>query len=225
MIRHPRSERLFAIGLSGLGGFVDAVGFIALGGFYVSFMSGNSTRLAVGLAGNSLSAVIAGGLIAAFVSGVVLGSWIGRSAPRRPTTVLLLVASLLALAALAAMFGARRSALLVAACAMGAENTIFERDGEVSIGVTYMTGTLVKFGQHLATALSGGARPGWAPYLLLWLGLVSGAVCGALVYPRLGLEALWIAAIAAVCLALTALRIGLGGPGETPAQNVTRTSA
>jgi uncharacterized membrane protein YoaK (UPF0700 family) len=211
MIRHPRSERLFAIGLSGLGGFVDAVGFIALGGFFVSFMSGNSTRLAVGLAGNSESASIAGSLIAAFVGGVVLGSWIGRRARRRPTAVLLLVASLLALASLSAMFGARLSALVVAACAMGAENTIFERDGEVSIGVTYMTGTLVKFGQHLATALSGGPRIAWVSYLLLWLGLVFGAVCGALVYPHLGIQALWWAAIAAVCLAFAALRIGMGG--------------
>lgn len=31
------------------GGYVDAVGFMMTGGFFVSFMSGNSTRLAVGL--------------------------------------------------------------------------------------------------------------------------------------------------------------------------------
>jgi uncharacterized membrane protein YoaK (UPF0700 family) len=212
MIRHHRSERLFAVGLAGLGGYVDAVGFIALGGFFVSFMSGNSTRLSVGLAGNSMSAAIAAGLIAAFVAGVVLGSWIGRSARRRPTAVLLLVASLLALAALSSMFGTKRVAMAVAACAMGSENTIFERDGEVSIGVTYMTGTLVKFGQHLTTALSGGPRTTWLPYLLLWLGLVSGAVCGAFTYPRLGLEALWIASIVAVCLAVAALKIDMRGP-------------
>ncbi len=30
--------------------------------------------------------------------------------------------------------------------AMGAEDLIFERNGDVTIGVTYMTGTLVKFG-------------------------------------------------------------------------------
>jgi uncharacterized membrane protein YoaK (UPF0700 family) len=36
---------------------------------------------------------------------------------------------------------------------MGAENALFERDGEVQIGLTDMTGTLVKFGQRLFSAL------------------------------------------------------------------------
>jgi uncharacterized membrane protein YoaK (UPF0700 family) len=215
MIRHQRSERLFAIGLSALGGYVDAVGFIALGGFFVSFMSGNSTRLAVGLVSNPINAAIAGGLIAAFVSGVVLGSWVGRKARRRPTAVLILVAGLLTLASLSAVFGARPFALAIAACAMGAENTIFEREGEVSIGVTYMTGTLVKFGQRLAAALAGGPRLAWAPYLLLWLGLVFGAVCGAAAFPCLGIQSLWLAAFAAASLAFAAAKLGIGGPAVT----------
>jgi len=208
MIRHQRSERIFAIGLSCLGGYVDAVGFISLGGFFVSFMSGNSTRLSVGLVSNPLNAAVGGGLVAAFISGVVLGSWIGRYALRRRPAVLLLVAGLLAFASLSGVLGAKDCAMALAACAMGAENTVFERAGEVSIGVTYMTGTLVKFGQHLAAALTGGPRTAWAPYLLLWLGLVFGAACGALVYPHLGIQALWIAATAAACLAIAALKIG-----------------
>jgi uncharacterized membrane protein YoaK (UPF0700 family) len=214
MIRHPRSERLFAVGLSCLGGFVDAVGFIALGGFFVSFMSGNSTRLAVGLTKNFLNATIAGSLVAAFVGGVILGSWTGRGARLRPTVVLLLVAGLLALASISAVFRTNRTALIIAACAMGAENTVFEREGEVSIGVTYMTGTLVKFGQHVASALSGGPRTAWVPYLLLWLGLVFGAVCGALAFSHLGIQALWIAAVAALGLAFAASRIGVGAGSD-----------
>ena len=70
MIRHERSDRLFAIGLSGLGGYVDAVGFISLGGFFVSLMSGNSTRLAVGLVSNPLDAAAAGLAIAARKIGI-----------------------------------------------------------------------------------------------------------------------------------------------------------
>jgi uncharacterized membrane protein YoaK (UPF0700 family) len=214
MLRHRRSDRLFAIGLSSLGGFVDAVGFIALGGFFVSFMSGNTTRLAVGLVRQPGNAAIAAGLIAAFVGGVVLGALTARRARRRPTVVLLLVAALLALAALSAAVGARRTALIIAAGAMGAENTVFEREGEVSIGVTYMTGTLVKLGQRLAAALCGGPKAAVVPYLLLWLGLVFGAVCGALVYPRLGVQALWIGAVAAAGLAIAALRIDAAAPGS-----------
>ncbi|MFZ1966902.1 MAG: DUF1275 family protein, partial [Bradyrhizobium sp.] len=33
--------------LSALAGYVDGIGFIHLGGLFVSFMSGNSTRLGV----------------------------------------------------------------------------------------------------------------------------------------------------------------------------------
>ncbi|MDM8353607.1 DUF1275 family protein, partial [Brevundimonas diminuta] len=36
--------------LAGLAGYVDSLGFLHLGGVFVSFMSGNTTRLAVNLA-------------------------------------------------------------------------------------------------------------------------------------------------------------------------------
>jgi uncharacterized membrane protein YoaK (UPF0700 family) len=91
--------------------------------------------------------------------------------------------------------------------AMGAENAVFERDGEVHIGLTYMTGTLVKLGQHLTRALTGGPRWGWRPYLLLWLGLTAGATTGALAWPYLGLNNLWIAACAAATAAVVARRL------------------
>lgn len=79
------------------------------------------------------------------------------------------------------------------AAAMGTVNNVFQRDGEVSIGVTYMTGALVKLGQQLAVALSGGPRWNWLPYLMLWLGLVAGAMTGGGLFAMMGLHALWIA--------------------------------
>ena len=200
--------RVFAVCLSALAGYVDAIGFLALGGFFVSFMSGNSTRLAVGLAGAAPTALVAGGLIGSFVAGVVLGALVGRFTPRRrPAVILGVVAGLLTLASGSAALGWRPAAVACMAMAMGAENTLFEREGEVSVGLTYMTGTLVKLGQRLAAALTGGDRWGWLPYLLLWLGLVGGAVVGALCYPRLGLQALWLAVVAAIGLALVGARL------------------
>jgi uncharacterized membrane protein YoaK (UPF0700 family) len=65
---------------------------------------------------------------------------------------------------------------------MGASNTIFRRDGELIIGVTHMTGTLVKLGHRLADAALGGSSTAWVPYLLLWLALVSGGILGAVSY-------------------------------------------
>jgi uncharacterized membrane protein YoaK (UPF0700 family) len=201
--RYDRRVQLIAACLSALAGYVDAIGFIKLGGFFVAFMSGNTTRLGVGLAQGSAQAVLAAGLVATFVAGVVAGSLTGKAANNyRRRAVLLLVATLLAIAAALGGLGAPLAATVAMTLAMGAENAVFEQDGEVHIGLTYMTGTLVKLGQRIASALLGGDRWAWRPYLLLWLGLISGATTGAFLYPELGLGGLWIAAAAAVLFGL-----------------------
>ncbi len=205
MIRYDGRTRALAAGLSALAGFVDAIGFIKLGGFFIAFMSGNSTRLAVGIAQRSENAAIAGGLVGTFVAGVVLGSLVGRLAEaRRRTAVLAAVTLLLTLAAGFGALGQGRAAVICMALAMGAENAVFEEDGEVRIGLTYMTGTLVKVGQRLTAALTGDDRWAWAPFLMLWAGLLAGATAGAIAYQAIGLSALWIAAAAAAGLTLAA---------------------
>lgn len=192
------------------GGYVDAVGFMMTGGFFVSFMSGNSTRLAVGLIDGAAYAAVALSLIAAFVAGASIGALVGRMAKdRRGLAVLILVSLLLAAAATLSSFDADRLAIMLLALAMGAENTIFAEDGEVRIGLTYMTGTLVKLGKNITTALLGGAPFGWVPYFLLWLGLVIGAALGAAAYVHAGPSALWPAAAAMAALALAAAKLPL----------------
>ncbi len=211
MTRLDRRVRVFAACLAALAGYVDAIGFLQLGGFFVSFMSGNTTRLGVGLAQAPSSALVAGGLIGTFLIGVVLGALVGRAAGahRRPA-VLLLVAGLLAAAAGLHSVGAPRLTIVAMGLAMGAENAVFEENGDVRIGLTYMTGTLVKLGQRIAAAVLGGDRWAWTPYLLLWSGLLIGAIAGALSYPPLGLASLWLAAGAAAVLALVATVLGSG---------------
>ena len=204
MIRQNRRVRLFAMGLSALAGYVDAVGFMALGGFFVSFMSGNTTRMAVGLVDHAAAASRAGGLIALFVAGVVIGSLVGRTARRPKVGVLLTVSGLLGAGACAGALGHPLIAAAGMALAMGAENAVFARDGDVQIGLTYMTGTLVKMGQRLAGALLGDPAWDWWPYALLWAGLAGGAVIGAFAYAAIGLATLWIAAGAAFLAALFA---------------------
>ena len=63
-----------------------------------------------------------------------------------------------------------------------------------------MTGALVKVGQLVADALTGGARFGWVPNLLLWVALVAGSLCGALAYHWINLAAIWFAACVALAL-------------------------
>ena len=207
MIHYDRRLRSLAILLAMLAGFVDAIGFLRLGGMFVSFMSGNSTRLAVGIAAGSATAVLAATLIAAFVSGVVAGSLLSASAPlNRKPLVLIAVAVLLGAAALLSHWHFDRAAVLIMAFAMGCANTVLQRDGEVSVGVTYMTGALVKVGQRIGAALLGGDPLGWLLFLLLWLGLVTGGIIGAISYAYVGMDCLWAASAAAFILAAFAHR-------------------
>lgn len=205
MVSTDPAGRVLAIALAGLAGFVDAIGFLHLGGFFVSFMSGNSTRLAVGVSARTPEAVVAGGLILSFVVGVVAGSLVGhRAGYLRRRTVLTFVTGLLLAAAGLTRLGSVGGGVAVAASAMGAMNAVFERDDDIPFGVTYMTGALVKVGQRLALALRGGSRTEWLPFALLWLGLVLGAITGSALYLAVGLDSFWLAALASAMLAVAA---------------------
>src|SRR3546814_20873425 len=95
-----------AVLLAVLAGFVDAIAYISLGGFFASFMSGNTTRLGVGLAtGTAADAWNAGALILAFLCGVVGASILSaRFARWRKPGVVIAVAGCLAIAGGAAPF-------------------------------------------------------------------------------------------------------------------------
>lgn len=77
---------------------------------------------------------------------------------------------------------------------------LFQIDGGGGLGLTYVTGALVRVAQFIAAALIGGARFAWLPNLLLWAALVAGSVCGALAYLWINLAAIWFAAAAASTL-------------------------
>jgi uncharacterized membrane protein YoaK (UPF0700 family) len=207
-----RRNIALACALSALAGYVDGIGYLHLGGLFVAFMSGNSTRMGVSLAeGHWLAAFEALGLIALFVIGAAAGSLIvfGRGVHRQPW-LLLVEALLLAVAALCYSFGLPNLAVAAIVLAMGLENAVFQIDGGAGLGLTYVTGALVKVGQLVAEALAGGPRWGWAPNLLLWAALVAGSLCGALAYHWINLAAIWFAAAAALALsAIVAVTIHL----------------
>jgi uncharacterized membrane protein YoaK (UPF0700 family) len=145
------------------------------------------------------------------VIGAAAGSLIvlGRGTNRQPW-VLLAEAALLGAAALCYAFGLSDVAVAAIVLAMGMENAVFQIAGGAGLGLTYVTGALVKVGQLAAEALTGGGRWGWAPNLLLWAALVAGSLCGALAYHWINLAAIWFAAGAALALsAIVAVTIHL----------------
>lgn len=210
MTRLDWRGRTVAISVSALAGYLDAIGFIGSGGFFVSFMSGNSTRAGVGLAHGASPALVAACLVGAFVSGAfVCAALVHRTFRWRVRAVLGLVAVVLTAAAVAGAWMSSLAVFALVAFAMGAVNLLFEENGDVRVGLTYMTGTLVKLGNRLANAVTGGERWSWLPFAAAWLALVAGAALGALAYSRIGLLSLWPAALAMWLLALFGPSLGL----------------
>ena len=195
----PSEDTLFrwlTIGLAILAGYIDAIGFLTLGGYFVSFMSGNSTQFAVGMndLGAWRQAAIPFGIIVLFVVGVMAGHALRHFARRPSLAVLSLTTALLVAAAVAEELHLAMLAAPLLTLTMGAANNAFIREGEPTSSVTYVTGTLVKFGQHFAGWLLGQPKSDWRPFQHLWLGLVSGAILGAVFYGWWGLPAIWVAA-------------------------------
>jgi uncharacterized membrane protein YoaK (UPF0700 family) len=202
------ARRRFAVALAALAGCVDAVGYLSASGYFVSFMSGNTTRLGVALGTDQTLAWQPALLIAGFVGGVTGGALIARRAGRNAKpAVVALVTALLLCAAAARMLGLPSLMLAALVIAMGAINNTFQRGGEVAIGITYMTGALVRIGQSLAHRLSGQHDPSWRSWASLWGGLLAGAVLGATLQDRLPMGCLWIASAWSAVMIVVALNL------------------
>lgn len=213
MTGYSRSLIGLAIALAGLAGYVDAIGFIVLSGQFVSFMSGNMTQMSVSIAdGLWAAARVPAAVIVLFLLGIALGTVITYVTERysvrtRKVAVLSVVTALLVLGAILGSFDIVPGAVTAMALSMGAVNSVFQRDGEVTIGVTYMTGALVKMGQRLTGAFLGGPRWAWLQHFGMCAGLIGGAVLGALAHRWIGIHALWPAAGTAAALTVVAWRV------------------
>lgn len=182
MYQFARAERLLAYGIASVAGFVDAAGFLAADRYFVSFMSGNTTRLGVELAGGTRAALVAGSLLFGFMIGVAIGALVAETTVRyRKSSVLALSCLFLGIAAAGHAFGSMAAFLGGSVLAMGAINNVFRRDGGVALGVTYMTGALVRMGEGLAGLISGSGKgaKGAIPSMILWGSLATGGFVGA----------------------------------------------
>ena len=200
-----RGQAWLAVGLTVLAGYVDAVGFLHLGHVFIAFMGGNTTQLGVGLAGKpppELGTMAA--VLCLFILGAVAGHLVWGAARRKAASVLTLVTALL-LCGMALLDAGQPTASIAAiALSMGAMNATFGKSGGIPIPVTYPTGTLVNVGELIAAAVTGGAAFAWLVPLVRVCGFVAGSALGALAFPALHLDAIWLATAAAAALTATA---------------------
>jgi uncharacterized membrane protein YoaK (UPF0700 family) len=185
--------------LAGLAGMVDAIGFLRLGHLFVSYMSGNTTQFAVAVGRNRLAE--AGSillLIVLFVLGAAGGQLIVHFTGRRHLTAVL--ATVMALLMLAAVMETAPAPMVLA---MGALNAAMHRAGNVAVSLTFVTGTLVRFGQGLGDFLAGRADGwAWAAQAVPWVGLIAGATIAGTAYERIGSAVDWVPVGAAGALLL-----------------------
>ncbi|GAC1328679.1 MAG: YoaK family protein [Beijerinckiaceae bacterium] len=204
MLHRPRF--VFGVLLTGVAGFVDAVGFISLGGFYVSFMSGNTTQLGIGLVRNDWSIVgVPSLLVACFVIGAFTGTLIASLCGRWSLPATLLLEGVLLGCALILSLGATATigTALPLALAMGAQNAALKDERGRRFGATFVTGTVFGFGETLALWCIGRAEAAtWSKNALGWLAMAAGAAAGSWAFSLHGLTALVVPAFSVLGLAL-----------------------
>jgi uncharacterized membrane protein YoaK (UPF0700 family) len=204
MNREDRAQLILSVILVAVAGSVDAIGFLKLGHLFVSYMSGDSTQFAVYASRFSWrEAAPPAAVVVLFLIGIIAGRLIGRAAKEWRHSVVILVESVLL--AIAAVIPPHDFwGVVPVVLAMGAQNAALHKAGKEKGSLTYITGTLVSFAEKFADALSGSEpeeRWAWIPDLLLWMGLILGAVCGAMGYDRFRFKALLVPASVLVVVA------------------------
>ncbi|WP_369806529.1 YoaK family protein [Mycobacterium sp. E3198] len=204
------SEARLSWVLAGLAGVLGATAFTHSAGYFVTFMTGNAQRAALGyFRGDVLLSMTAALLLVCFVAGVVIASvcrrhfWVAH--PHGPTV--LTTFSLLAATVVDVLDEGWEENLLdfapimLVAFAIGALNTSFVKDGEVSVPLSYVTGTLVKMGQGIERHIAGGTAADWLGYFLLFTSFVLGAIVGGGI--SLVVNGTWMLVVATAVSALT----------------------
>lgn len=199
--------------LAGLAGVLGATAFTHSEGYFVTFMTGNAQRAVLGFFRHDvLLSISAGVLMLCFVIGVVVASVCRRrfwsAHPHGPTV--LTTFSLITATVLDVLEEGWQENMLDFAPIMlvvfgiGALNTSFVKNGEVSVPLSYVTGTLVKMGQGIERHIAGGTAADWLGYFLLLASFMLGAVVGGCI--SLVVNGTWMLVVASgVCAFTTAI--------------------
>ena len=201
----------FSLLLTGLAGFVDAIGLLHLNHLYVSFMSGNSTHFGLALARLSMADVFwIAFFISSFVAGASLGTWvIDRSQTAPSLAALYAEASIFLIAILLERYLSFASCLLAITVAMGLQNALHRTILGADIGRSFVTGALFNLGQSIAR-ISRSPREIYTAALnaASWLAFISGAVLGSHALAAFGLGDCLILGLALLTALAASLRLG-----------------
>lgn len=181
------SEARLAWVLAALAGVLGATAFTHSEGYFVTFMTGNAQRAVLGVFRDDVTlSLSASTLLLCFVAGVIVSSVCRRrfwaQHPHGPTV--LTTFSLVFATGLDIVLGGWEQMLLDFAPIMfvvfgiGALNTSFVKDGEVSVPLSYVTGTLVKMGQGIERHMAGGKIEDWFGYFMMLATFMLGAAIG-----------------------------------------------
>ena len=191
--------------ISFIAGMTDAIG-LRLSGDFVSFMTGNTTRAAIAIAdGDVHHGLVLLGAVFVFVLGNAAGIIVAHLVRRRMFGVLSGVAMLLSLASMLQAPDLHLLRFYVVVLAMGMVNATVEHIEGLPIGLTYVTGALSRFGRGIGRYIMGERKMDWTIQAVPWLGMISGALCGAVLGLALPDSALFIAAVLTLFVALSTL--------------------
>ena len=237
------------LALAGVAGFVDGVGYLLILGIYTSHMTGNTAALGRELDFRHWCAALEHGWpIAAFLLGLIAGAAVTEAARRRRfhgrLAIVLGLEALLLFLLLVLLPGVDPPAawLGLPAFAMGMQTVTITRVGDQRVYSTYITGSLAKFAEALASYFfwladrrhvprTSSERVNWLRECLghrllghalltagLWLLFLLGGLAGAAAEVRWQTQAFWWPLAALAALALLDLRhpIAPVGADEPP---------
>jgi uncharacterized membrane protein YoaK (UPF0700 family) len=202
-----RTRLRFAVTLSLLAGMADAIGFIEYAQLFMSFMSGNTTRFGEAASDADWVGVARfGGVILVFCLGAFLGTLVAAWSGRWRLASLLTVQGSLILLGVFMPHGPDSIPWHVypIVLALGLQNATLQDEAGRSLALTYVTGTVVRFGAGLANMLLHKPAPSFWIQGPLWLGLTSGAVAGGFLQHYFGERAFLVPAAAVLLLATLA---------------------
>lgn len=225
-VRHPLTRALLVLTFTT--GLVDAVSYLALGRVFTANMTGNIVLLGFGIAGSAGLPVVAPlvSLSAFFLGAGTGGAMVRRIGQRHPALVaraLGIEVSLIAVAAVLAAVttvrpGNASAYVLIAlmAFAMGVRNAAVRRIAVPDLTTTVLTMTLT--GLAADSKPAGGSGKGSVRRLAAAVGMLAGALCGALLLKTRVFAPLALAAVLALVtwLVYVPVAVRLGRPEGVP---------